>query len=359
MKPLSTHDRKVLGQWSDHNLYNWTHAGYLNWDSALGNKRQHLQQYWAFALWSLARSAAFMNSTDRKVVDGIVGRGAQTYEEQGYDEQGVPKATLFEAYNGFPSATSNTQTTALRMVLAQLTNFGRSTSTATLDKQNFYSQDNETKRFTVSAPKYNAAVIGFPDRGAGGTDLMRLYDEKQRPLIPLATGDRAHTPIGLRVLSGGRVLISSQPGRAETVSIPTIYKNNTSGLFTPQITERARVAIKGYRIAVTNLFRPQSITTHYRASQKGKKPLSMMLTVPVWSSGAKCELSSSRPQASLQVRCTTVESAKLRVEFRGLPAGARAYVYKRGKSALAPRGTTEVRIKFNAKKANIIRTIGF
>ena len=58
MRPLPGSLVNVARRWQTRVLYgDWTHAGYLNWDTGLGFERWHLRRYWAWAAEGLVTIA--------------------------------------------------------------------------------------------------------------------------------------------------------------------------------------------------------------------------------------------------------------------------------------------------------------
>ena len=58
MPPLDERRMWVLRSWARRILAgDWTHAGYLNWDTGLAYRRWHLSRYWVFTLSVLSTLA--------------------------------------------------------------------------------------------------------------------------------------------------------------------------------------------------------------------------------------------------------------------------------------------------------------
>jgi len=80
MPPLPAEEVRQLRSWMLRLLAgSWTHAGYLNWDTARGLKRWHSGQYWAFAQQGLQTIA----TTPRFWRDPDEGRWAKAMFDQG------------------------------------------------------------------------------------------------------------------------------------------------------------------------------------------------------------------------------------------------------------------------------------
>lgn len=357
MRPLGRTQKARLDRWSDHVLYNWTHAGYLNWDSALGNKRQHLEQYWGFSLWSLARSQSYMTETKKKVVDGIVEAGAETFAAN------PKRQTMFGARNGFVESSNDLSLIAMRFALADITNFGRSSSKQTLDSSAFATHDKQMKRLAVSTPSYNTAVVGRAFHGTGGIDINRLFDDQQRPLTPLGLGDKSHNPIGIRIENNQQTVLSSQSGSGKNTGNLVTSRTNKSFRFSV-LKAKAVTQQNQNKITVEHVFTSKAITTRFFA--KHSRKTDMMMIMPVFDRKSKCSIQAKlirpnrwRAAKHLDANCKTPEGAKIKVIFDNLPANSLVYIYPRSSNAYAPKGSLEIRIRFVSKSAAITRKLSF
>ena len=83
MPPLDGKRMWVLQSWARRILTgDWTHAGYLNWDTGLAYRRWHLTRYWVFALGGLSTlaEAPVLDDQERRWARWMFDRALGYYE---------------------------------------------------------------------------------------------------------------------------------------------------------------------------------------------------------------------------------------------------------------------------------------
>lgn len=366
MRPLNGGQIARLRAWSRHILLGtWTHAGYLNWDSGLGTSRRHIRQYWGFALDSLVRSAGpgalLGTASQRNHVRFVAERGLRTFRQSAWDGSGpLPKATSFDAPNGFPSGTRSSVITVLRFAIVGAALDVRLPSASPRSLGNVYSHDREMGRLAVSTPRYNAAVIKPVAQQEGGIDLVRLFDGYQRPLMTLGGASSGGAAAGVRLQRGGSALLDVQTGSNWRWKVPSSSvasnRRNRAGTFSSlQSTATMRGDGKS-SVTVRHRFTGSAITTNY--TLRRGKATAATVRVPVWGRQSKIEIlrggkvsgkQIKRTSGALLLRATTIDGAKMLIALRGVPSRARIVVASYGKSPKTPQGAREFRVRFALK----------
>lgn len=364
MRPLNGRQIARLQAWSRHVLFGtWTHAGYLNWDSGLGSSRRHIRQYWGFSLDSLVRASgpgALLGTTrQRSYVRYLAERGLRTFRTQAWDGTGpLPRATSFDAPNGFPSGTRSAMITVLRFAIVGAALDVRLPATSPRSLGNVYSHDNDMGRLAISTTRYNTAVIRPVTQAEGGVDLVRLFDGAQRPLMTLGGGSSSGAATGLRLTRGGAPVLDLQTGSNWRWRVPSTSvspgRRNRSGTF-GSLTATAAMRNRDAKasISVRHRFTTTAIETSY-AIRRGKATAATV-RVPVWGAGSTIELLRGavvrgkqvrRTSGALLIRATTPDGARMLVSLRGVPSRARIVVTRYRRSGKAPDGARELRIRF-------------
>jgi hypothetical protein len=283
MAPLSRPQLAVLRAWARRLLYGeWTHAGYLNWDTGLGYDRWHLTRYWALALGGLSTlgEAPILPEREREWARWMLGRALDLYERYQADEpRPAMPTTLFGISNREAKPLADPEFIASRfaVTVAQRAADGIETSTARRPPP-LYAYDPDIRRLAVTTPAYSAAVVDQTFAGRyGGADLARLYDGDGRPLGSI--GSRGAIGFGLRVYApSGRLLADTQPGRRAARSM-----RGPRHLRRPFRTAQLAATVRGRRRAVVRLthrFTADRISTTYRVS--GPRRATVRLQLPVW-----------------------------------------------------------------------------
>ena len=224
MTPLSGHARRVLEAWVQRILCGyWTHAGYLNWDTGLGDKRWHIGKTWALAqqgLLAIALSPEFHRHEDfAGWAKYFHDRGLETYARiaQPGPESKMAPPVLF----GLPGqGDSSTWLFAARQAAqaVRAVDHGLARVRA-MQPPSIYSFDPDNGRLAISTATYNTAIVPRNHRALhyGGIEPARLFDGHQR--VAGTIGGRTPASFGLRVRDGGgRVLADSQSGVTEGAS---------------------------------------------------------------------------------------------------------------------------------------------
>jgi hypothetical protein len=227
MTPLPAFALDVYKAYARRTLYgDWTHSGYLNWDTGLGSQRRYIGKVFAFAQQGLlalaispiAQSVADMGGHARWLFD----RGLDLYlrwlsecpagevpapVQFGDDEhrQGPDDRLLFAAR----SASNAAQAIALDLV-----------SIPGAQPPPMYSYDPDSQRLAISTPSYATAILVHNRRAVpyGGLDPNRLFDGRCQPVGSIAGTGIANFLARIRDRSGSE-LLSTQLGEDATMSI--------------------------------------------------------------------------------------------------------------------------------------------
>ncbi len=258
MEPLPGWVLDVFGAYAARTLYgDWTHAGYLNWDTGLGAQRRFIGKVFAFAQQGLmalaispmAQSVTGMGSHARWLFD----RGLDLYlrwlseapagqlpppVQFGEDEhaEGPDDRLLF----GARIASNAAQAIALDLA-----------AVAPVQPPPVYSFDPDSQRLAVSTPSYSTAIL-VHNRDAvpyGGLDLCRLFDGRQQPVGSIAGTGLAN--FVARIRDGGGVLLDTQTGEEASMSVVAALPDGTERGAGPGSSPYPRHAYAGPMRAVT------------------------------------------------------------------------------------------------------------
>jgi hypothetical protein len=227
MTPLPAFALDVFRAYARRTLYgDWTHAGYLNWDTGLGAQRRYIGKVFAFAqqgpmalaISPMAQSVTGMGAHARWLFD----RGLDLYlrwlEEGpagsvpppvqfGDDEhrQGPDDRLLFAAR----MASNAAQAIALGL-----------TAVPGSQPPPMYSFDPDTQRLAVSTPSYATGILVHNHRAVpyGGLDPNRLFDGRCAPVGCIAGTGIANFLARIRT-RGGEQLLATQPGEGAAMSV--------------------------------------------------------------------------------------------------------------------------------------------
>lgn len=229
MAPLPSWALGVLRSWAWRVLYGyWTHAGYLNWDTGLGERRRYIGKVFALAqqgLLAIAVSPTFhldaaMAGHARWLFDrclALYGRWASE------DPSGLAPAVQF-GDREHPQSEESTILFAARTAsnAAQAVHLGVG-YISPVRPPSMYSFDPDSQRLAVSTPHYSTAIV-VHNRGAvryGGIDLCRLFDSVGRPVGCTAGFGIAN--FLARVLDDrGGVLVDTQMGTRASMSVAAV-----------------------------------------------------------------------------------------------------------------------------------------
>ncbi len=230
MEPLPNAAIEVFRAYARRTLYgDWTHAGYLNWDTGLGAQRRYIGKVFAFAqqgLMSMATSPVVQS------VPGMAGHAHWLFE-RGLDLYlrllsqmpvgAVPPAVQF-GEDSHPEGPDDRLLFAARMAsnAAQAVQLDLAAVPST-EPPPMYSFDPDSQRLAVSTPRYSTAIL-VHNRGAvpyGGLELCRLFDARQVPVA--CTGGTGLANFIASIHDGrGRVLLDTQTGGGAPSGAPPI-----------------------------------------------------------------------------------------------------------------------------------------
>ncbi len=274
MRPLSNSQSTLLRAWAQRLLYGeWTHAGYLNWDTGLGFRRWQLARYWVSSLSGLATLAdePILPRYERAWARWIFDRALAFYES--YQAEGrSPRfpSTLFgiRSYQGDPVhgtrlfTTSDPEFVAARIAatVAHQIVTGAEDQGPEQAPPPLYAYDAASRRMAVTTSTYSTAVVDRATAaGYGGSDLARLFDGHGHPLGSIGSSD-SHG-FGLRVTSHGRALLETQKGRRSAARMSGPARRR--GTFA-HLTLRALVRGRRHtRVSIGRRFLADRIVTSY------------------------------------------------------------------------------------------------
>ncbi len=188
MKPLPRKTRRFLKTWSCRVLAgNWTHAGYLNWDSGLGSEREHLSRYWAHALsglYALATAPPSLRCARRSHAWAawMLDRALERYARLAGDGLIAPRPWGM----GGPFADRHRDPgLAAARVLAIAVRFA-ARHPVTAPPPNLAAHDPDIRRLAITTPRYATALLGYgTPMTRGGFGLARLHARDGDLLAPI------------------------------------------------------------------------------------------------------------------------------------------------------------------------------
>jgi hypothetical protein len=262
MRPLPAADRARLTRWATRLLLgNWTHAGYLNWDTGHGLHRLHSGQYWAWSMQGLLTIAAASEFAARPEypawAKALFDRGLRLYARWA-DEAGAAIAPqlpfdMVSSHRDHDLYASRMAANAARAIRLGL---GATPST---DPPSFYAFDRELQRLAVSTPAYSTAIVPRTHDAFqyGGIELARLLGP--RGAVAATTGGVPPASFGVLVRDpADRVVLSSQPGRPRGASLRLARGRVGSGSFRA-LTAVGTIRAGRLRVRSTYTFRPRTI----------------------------------------------------------------------------------------------------
>jgi hypothetical protein len=217
MPPLPAERVRQLRSWMLRLLAgSWTHAGYLNWDTARGLRRWHSGQYWAFAqqgLQTIATSPRFWRDPNE-------GRWAKAMFDQGlvlYRRLADENHSVFapQLMFGVEPRMKRDPLFRVRIMASAVRAIGLGMgSLPSADPPPLWAYDYDTGRLAITTPQYSTAIV--PDDrdvlGYGGLEPARLFGPGQR--VASGLGGRPPGAFGIVVYDRlGRAVLSSQRPR--------------------------------------------------------------------------------------------------------------------------------------------------
>ena len=282
MPPMSGAQLAMLTAWARRALYGeWTHAGFLNWDSGLAFARWQLTRYWSFALSGLATlsSAPILSPRERAWARWMLDRSLLFYETY---QAGEPRPSMPSVLFGVHSTESMAENDPL--FVASRTAAGISARAVeglpglrAEQPPPLYAYDWDIRRLVVTTPAYSAAVVDQTfGTGYGGADIARLFDGMGRPLGSI--GGRGRWGFGLTLVArGGRLLVDTEPGgRAGSVFHGPVEKRAAFRV----VGATARVTGHGAQVVVEHRFTANRVLRTYRIwAPRGS---AARIRLPVW-----------------------------------------------------------------------------
>jgi hypothetical protein len=259
MEPLPEWALDVFRAYAARTLYgDWTHAGYLNWDTGLGAQRRYIGKVFAFAQQGLM---ALATSPVAQSVPGM-GTHARWIFERGLDlylrwlseapAGQLPPPVQFgedEHAEGpddrllFAARIASNAAQAIALDLAAV---------APVQPPPTYSFDPDSQRLAVSTPSYSTAILVHNREAVpyGGLDLCRLFDGSQRPVGSIAGTGLANFVARIANV-GGEVLLDTQTSGVASMSVTAVLPEGTERSAGPGSAPYPRYAYAGPMRGVT------------------------------------------------------------------------------------------------------------
>ena len=287
MQPLPAAGVARLKRWTTRLLLgNWTHAGYLNWDTGHGLQRLHSGQYWAWSMQGLLTIATAQEFAARpeyaQWAKAIFDRGLGLYARWA-DEAGELVAPqlpfdMVSAHRDHDLYAGRMAANAMRAIRLGLG------SAPSDDPPPFYAYDRELQRLAVSTPWYSTAVVPRTHDAFqyGGIELARLLGP--RGAVAATTGGVPPASFGVVVRDAAdRVVLASQPGRPRNASLRLEHGRAGSGSF-KALTAIGTIRAGRVRVTTTHTFRPASIDERWdvRCPGGGCAGYDVDVLLPTW-----------------------------------------------------------------------------
>ncbi len=289
MRPLAAGQLRLLRAWAQRVLYGeWTHTGYLNWDTGLGSNRWHLQRYWPLALagpLTLATSPALAGPTLRARAGWILDRAMTLYEQRtrAYPRSLLP-SRLFGLQGHDGSQANDPELIASRfgLLAAEAADRGLGGAPKAAPPP-FYALDADIGRLAVSTPVYSTALIQpQPTLGYGGLEPARILGADGNPLTGIGGAHAAALDLEVHARSG--LTLDTEPGRRWTgrtiVRRWRLRRRGPRGTFT-SLLARSSVRRGHIRIVIGHRFLPDRIRTSWDIH--APRGSTIRLSLPIWS----------------------------------------------------------------------------
>lgn len=235
MAPLPTPALEVFRAYAQRTLYgDWTHAGYLNWDTGLGSQRRYIGKVMAFAQQGLMAIA----TTPMVQSSPAMGAHARWLFDRGLDlylrwlsEQpdGVAPPPVEFGDHAHAEGPDDRMLFAARMAsnAAQAITLDLASVTGAPPPP-MYSFDPDSQRLAVSTPAYSTAILVHNRRAVdyGGLDLNRLFDARQQPVACTAGTGLANFMARISD-HGGKALLSTQMGASASMSVAVTQRDGS------------------------------------------------------------------------------------------------------------------------------------
>jgi hypothetical protein len=279
MRRLDAGEERLLAGFARRQLFGeWTHAGYLNWDTALGFRRWHLQRYWPLAatgLVAVAEDRRLFAASDRRTAVYLIDAALATYER--WQRSHTAGATAFGIAS--PAAAPRDE----RIITSRWAVIGARAATSQLPggdaPRAWFASDPDIGRIAVSTARYWTAITPITPAGYGGVELARLHGASSgRPAS--GTGGRAEAAFGLQLRRRHRTLLDTQATSRR--SPPSHWRLDAPGMRGSFEHLNARTVVRrpGTRVTVEHEFRLGSIrTVHTIRASRGA---TARLRFPIW-----------------------------------------------------------------------------
>jgi hypothetical protein len=361
MPPLDAKRMFVLQSWARRILTgDWTHAGYLNWDTGLAYRRWHLTRYWVFALGGLSTlaEAPILDDQERRWARWMFDRALGYYErlQAGRKTPSIP-STLYGIRSSEADPESDPQFVAARIAaLVAHQALARAADAPAEQPPPLFAYDPGSRRLAITTPRYSAAVLDQTIRlGYGGVELARLYDGRGHPLGSTGSHDRSGFGVSI-ARRGGRRLLETEGGHRSGAEF-----HSGKPLRGPFKTRTMTATVNGSRktrVWLRRTFLADRIVTTYVLH--GPRSAIARIRFPVW----------ARLRHARRPRVTSQGRGRLAVRV-GQPAGwYRAVVQSRSRlgthwtvirrpprSSPGTRGVLEVRLRLAHRRATVRVTI--
>ncbi len=361
MPPLDGKRMWVLQSWARRILTgDWTHAGYLNWDTGLAYRRWHLTRYWVFALGGLSTlaEAPVLDDQERRWARWMFDRALGYYErlQAGRHEPAIP-STLYGIRSSESDPESDPQFTAARIAgLVAHQALARAADAPAEQPPPLFAYDPGSRRLAVTTPRYSAAVLDQTIRlGYGGVELARLYDGRGHPLG--STGSHDRSGFGLSIArAGGRRLLETQGGHRAAAAF-----RSGKPLRGPFKTRTMTATVNGARktrVWLRRTFLADRIVTTYVLH--GPRSSVARIRLPVWSrlrhARRPIVKSSGRGRLAIRVRQS---AGWYRVVIRSRSRLGTHWTVIRHPPRSSPgtRGVLQVRLRLAHRRATVRVTI--
>ena len=361
MPPLDAKRMWVLRSWARRILAgDWTHAGYLNWDTGLAYRRWHLTRYWVFALGGLSTlaEAPVLEEQERRWARWMFDRALGYYErlQAGRKKPAIP-STLHGIRSPESDPESDPQFVAARIAgLVAHQALARAVDAPAEQPPPLFAYDPGSRRLAVTTPNYSAAVLDQTIRlGYGGVDLARLYDSRGRPLG--STGSHDSTGFGVAITRrNGRRLLETQGGHRAGHSFRA--GKPLRGAFTSRT---MRATVRGRRrtsVRVRRTFLADRIVTTYVL--RGPRTAVARIRLPVWDrlTRAPRPVVTKPGRGSLAVRVRQpAGSYRAIVRTRSRLTTRWRVIRRPPRSSPGTRGVLEVRLRLAHRRAVVSVTL--
>jgi hypothetical protein len=365
MPQLPARTRQVLRRltrrvaWGD-----WTAAGYPNWDSGKSVSRLHLTQYWLLALRGYAAgtegsaSAGYLPA-QVPTARWLLRRAVEHYQQRAADGGSVILPASAFGFSGSPLVKNTfdglTGTARFASTLAEMADRGLASppgsgvDVAALPAS--YSHDSDIGRFAVSTPRYSTAFVSpWPTLLVGGLEPARLLDARGRALT--GVGGSEDGALGLRISTGGRLIMETQLGRRRSsqsaLTVPAT-RRNAAGLLGAGTTLRGRQQRAHVDLRVSHRVTMTSLRTVYRIRNARSTPVQAELRIPTYGRGSGGSLRVGQRLGPVTLRrtlpITTPAGARFAVRLSGLPSGATGRVVRVAKQIGNPTPGPQLRVR--------------